>query len=54
MKQLNNYWIELDLESCSKIEGGNPFLIAVEVIAVGVGLYEFGYQYASRHLKHAK
>lgn len=53
---------ELDLESCSSINGGHPLFVAIGgaaiaaagVVCTFVGLYDFGYNYAKRHLEKSK
>lgn len=54
MKDIDYNVVELDLESCINLEGGNPFMGPIYVIGGFVALYEFGYQYAKRHLENAK
>jgi len=41
---------ELTIEEQVNTEGGSIFLAVIGGMAAGAGLYEFGYQYAKRHL----
>ncbi len=56
MERLENLrLVELNEQELVEIEGGwGPLLVVIGVASGVVTLYEWGYQYAKRHLENAK
>ena len=55
MIQKNSKIVELTKNELVEISGGNPIIIAIVGSASAIAtLYEFGYNYAKRHLENAK